>query len=72
MNIKLKIGDKVEIVEYGNIETYNDEAEISTKDSMPQLIGQKGTIEIIKGIQYGISGVDGKYFPFFRDQLKLI
>lgn len=69
---KLQIGDRVEIVEYGHIININDECDVTTEDSMPQLIGQIGVIEVIKLGKYGIKGIIGKYFPFCKDQLKKI
>lgn len=69
---KLEIGDNVEIVEYGNIVALNDEAEVTCKDNMPHLIGQKGVVLFYRCGKYTLSGIVGKSFPFYRDQLKKI
>lgn len=66
----IKVGDEVEVINYGHIEWSNDECEVILKDSKPNLIGQKGKVEIIKLGKYGISGIIGKYYPFNKDQLK--
>jgi hypothetical protein len=72
-NEKLEVGDSVEIVEYGNVISKNDEAEVITEDSMPELVGQKGIIDQRnKFNKYAVKGIVGKYAWFNKDQLKKI
>lgn len=68
---KLEVGDKVEIVEYGQIEWANDESEVFTRDIMPDLVGQKGTITAKNSLgKFAVNGIIGKYAWYNKDQLK--
>ncbi len=68
------VGDKVKIIIYGDIGYDTDEeGNIFTKDLLPSVVGQSGTIDIIKGNKfpkYYISGIIGKYGPFNQEQLE--
>lgn len=70
----LTYGDRVRIIEYGHIVNMNDDVEILTKDSMPELIGREGFIVNynVKTRAYTLLGVVGKASPFYRDQLEKI
>lgn len=73
--VKLQIGDKVKIINYGHIIWGHDEIEtIYTNDKMPSLVGQEGKIigYDIHTRTYTLEGIKGKCSPFNRDQLEKI
>jgi bisphosphoglycerate-independent phosphoglycerate mutase (AlkP superfamily) len=72
--MKLEIGSKVRVVNYGHIENIFDEVEVIGRDTNPSIIGLEGVVESydIHTRTYAVSGIPGKYYPYNRDQLQLI
>jgi hypothetical protein len=76
MNTTLKVGDKVKIVLYGQMELEpNDEGALEPRDIKPGLVGQEGVVDMIIGKnfpKYYVSGIGNKYGPYNEEQLQKI
>lgn len=63
----LKIGDRIEVINYGCMRTKNDDIEIQTEDIKPELVGKIG---ILCKIEFGKFYATGIPHPLNKDQVK--
>ena len=67
----IHVGDMVTIVTYGHLVMIpNDEGGLEPKDTMPNLVGKCGKVDMIKGKLFYIKGVGAKYGPYNKEQLQ--
>ena len=73
--MKYKIGDPVEIVDYGHLIYMNKNGKAISHDITPNIIGKKGIIASTSNTQniptYAIDGIPGKHAWYDENQLKL-
>jgi len=77
MMTEFKVGDQVEIVNYGGlIYEKGDDGALHARDLLPYIIGQRGIIVKAKTTQnidnYSIDGIPSKTAWYQNDQLELV
>jgi hypothetical protein len=72
---KLKVGDKVRVINYGSLLWENDKyGNLTTFDMSPELIGKEGVVSKVTKTQgvteYAVDGIPEKHAWYDRDQLE--